>query len=450
MEERQMDSIAQMAPLLDMFVSRLRDGVILTDNLGTVLYTNLAACCLLGMPQPNDPHRSPTGAAAHLSNALLGATRTICAGYPKQPADHPIRHFIKQRIDHNGSSRVVDIEMTTLTLPDNPVPMRLMFISEAGAGNCPASGLPHTVGGDLFTDSPRMREIRETLVQIAPTMASVLLQGESGTGKTLLARMIHMNSRRADAPLVEINCAAIPDNLLESELFGHVKGAFTGAVSERPGRLQAANGGTLFLDEVSDIPLQLQPKLLKALEEKCFQMVGSDKNTRVDVRIIAASNRNLRALVDAGQFRADLYYRLAVFSLTVPALRERPDDIPALIEHLHRRFVRRGYQEGLEYSAAAMAMLLSYPWPGNVRELANAVEHAMILAKDGVITPKCLPADIQNHYPDSHMDVYPDPKPGWEIAEALEAANGNRAEAARMLGIDRTTLWRRMHRLGLT
>ena len=445
-----MDALAHLTLLMGLVVSRIRDGVVLTDNLGSVLYINLAACCLLGIPRPSDAQPLAINPNVQLPGALLNATRTCCAKHSAQLMDSQPQYFVKQRIENNGVNRLVNIEMTTVTLPDSPTPMHLMLVSDADVRHRPALETPQTVASDLFTETPRMLEIRETLEQIAPTMASVLLQGESGTGKTLLARMIHERSARGNAPLIEVNCAAIPDNLLESELFGHVKGAFTGAVSDRPGRLQAADGGTLFLDEVSEIPLQLQPKLLKALEEKCFQMVGSDKNTRVNVRIIAASNRNLRDLVDAGAFRADLYYRLAVFSLTVPALRERPDDIPALIQHLHRRFVERGYPGGLEYSADAMAMLLNYPWPGNVRELANAVEHAMILAKDGLISSKCLPGDIHDYHLHKNAFSQPEQKPRWEIAEALEAANGNRAEAARMLGIDRTTLWRRMHRLGLS
>lgn len=444
-----MDSLMQLSSILDVFVSRLREGVILTDNLGTVLYSNLAACCLLGISRPNDTQQAAINPDAQLPRSLLATAQACWAKHSAQSIDNHAQHFIKQHISNNGVNRLIDIDMTSVTLPGSSTPMHLMFVSETDNQHQQALERMPTASNELCTESPCMQGIRETLQQIAPTMASVLLQGESGTGKTLLARLIHEHSRQAKAPLVEVNCAAIPENLLESELFGHVKGAFTGAVSDRPGRLQAADGGTLFLDEVSEIPLHLQSKLLKALDEKCFQMVGSDKNIRVDIRIIAASNRNLRNMVDAGTFRPDLYYRLAVFSLTVPALRERPDDIPALIQHLHRRFANRGYSDGLEYSAEAMALLLNYPWPGNVRELSNAVEHAMILAKNGLITPRCLPCDIHDYHA-NNTDSTTENNPCCEITDALETACGNRAEAARMLGIDRTTLWRRMHRLGLS
>ena len=445
-----MDTLAQFSTLLDFVVSRIREGVILTDNLGTVLYSNLAACCLLGIPRPSDTQQAAINPDVHLPLGLLTTAQTYWAKRSTQSIDNRSQQLVKQRINNNGVSRLVDINMTTVTLPGSSTPIHLMFVSEPDDQRPPALESMQSVSSELCTESPCMQEIRETLQQIAPSMASVLLQGESGTGKTLFARLVHERSTQAKAPLVEVNCAAIPENLLESELFGHVKGAFTGAVCDRPGRLQAADGGTLFLDEVSEIPLHLQSKLLKALDEKCFQMVGSDKNIRVNIRIVAASNRNLRDMVDAGTFRPDLYYRLAVFSLTVPALRERPDDIPFLIQHLHRRFVKRGYSDGLEYSADTMAMLLNYPWPGNVRELSNAVEHAMILSKNGLITPKCLPCDIHDYHARNTMDSTANQNPRWEITDALESASGNRAEAARMLGIDRTTLWRRMHRLGLS
>jgi transcriptional regulator with PAS, ATPase and Fis domain len=220
--------------------------------------------------------------------------------------------------------------------------------------------------------------------------------------------------------------------------------------------LQAAHGGTLFLDEISELPLHLQPKLLKALEEQSFQMVGSDRDVNVDVRIIAASNQNLRQLVDEGNFRSDLYYRLAVIPMDIPALRDRPGDIPLLIHYVCDQLVRRGYPPNLECDQEAMRLMMDYPWPGNVRELSNAVEHGMILAESGIVKPCSLPYDIRNYRSNSMGcdDAQPiderrlDPH-CKEILDALDATAGNRAEAARLLGIDRSTLWRRMHRLNL-
>jgi len=365
-------------------------------------------------------------------------------------------HF-EQRISHDGVTRFVDVSSTTVPIPGEDDPFRLMVMSDITDRRRLQAVLNENTSSGMVTQDPRMLEITAMLDHIAPTRASVLLQGESGTGKSLLARMIHDRCARCDEPLIEINCAAIPESLIESELFGHVKGAFTGATQDRTGRLQAAHGGTLFLDEISEMPLHLQPKLLKALEEQRFQMVGSDKDVKVDVRIIAASNQCLRELVDQGRFRADLFYRLAVIPVEIPALRDRPGDIPLLIHYVCDKLVSRGYPDNLECDKESMRLMMDYPWPGNVRELSNAVEHGMILAENGTVKPDSLPYDIRHFHhatprpetkaADSHSEVDPHCR---EILDALELTNGNRAEAARKLGIDRSTLWRRMHRLGLT
>jgi transcriptional regulator with PAS, ATPase and Fis domain len=277
------------------------------------------------------------------------------------------------------------------------------------------------------------------------------LQGASGTGKTRLARLIHQHSQRANAAFVEVNCAAIPDSLIESELFGHIRGAFTGATQSRPGRFQSADRGTLFLDEVSEIPLHLQAKLLKVLQEQAFEMVGSDKTTRVNIRVIAASNRNLRQLVEEERFRADLYYRLAVIPLDLPSLHERPGDIQLLMDHFLEKLAARGYPSELTYRQDAVSMMLDYPWPGNVRELENAVEHGVICALDGEITPDSLPMDIRRYFQEDRKSS---PAPTQEqqrtlIVKVLQQADGNRTLAAELLGIDRSTLWRRMQKFGI-
>ncbi|MCW8910624.1 MAG: sigma-54 dependent transcriptional regulator, partial [Gammaproteobacteria bacterium] len=270
--------------------------------------------------------------------------------------------------------------------------------------------------------------------------------GESGTGKTQLARLTHSQSQRSKEAFIEVNCAAIPESLLESELFGHVKGAFTGASSDRLGRFQSANMGTLFLDEVGEIPLHLQAKLLRAIQDQEFEMVGSDKPVKVDVRIIAASNKNLREMVDKGKFRADLFYRLAVIPLTIPSLRERPGDISLLSKHFCSRLVARGYPDNVTCSNEATRMMMDYPWPGNVRELENAVEHGLICAIDGEVKTESLPQDVREYsrslIKQNILTEVDEKRHASEIESILKMVKGNKAEAARMLGVNRTTLWR--------
>lgn len=448
-----MKTLEQIAPLMDAVIAHIHEGVILTDYKGKILFHNPAADEMLGFTDFDSVSdiQATTGMDLHKSLATITG-KSVSVGRVTMG-----KHRFEQRLTRNGKIRFLEIDTSIVPVPGRPTPVHLMVMSDITDKRRLQAVLNNTEHSGLVTQDPSMLEISLKMEQIAPTCASVLLQGESGTGKSLIARMIHEKSDRSKGPLVEINCAAIPDALLESELFGHVKGAFTGATQDRKGRLQAAHGGTLFLDEISELPLHLQPKLLKALEEQTFQMVGSDKNIHVDVRIIVASNQSLRELVDAGNFRADLYYRLAVIPVDIPALRERPGDIPLLIHHTCNQLVSRGYPDNIECDYDAMQIMMDYPWPGNVRELNNAVEHGMILAKNGRVTPDCLPFDIR-HYHDGGV-THARPQTGSanpqmdphkkEILDALAASNGNRARAARNLGIDRSTLWRRMHRLNL-
>jgi two-component system, NtrC family, response regulator HydG len=303
--------------------------------------------------------------------------------------------------------------------------------------------------------SRAMRELIEMVAMVAPTEATVLVTGESGTGKELIAKALHANSGRRKGPLVTVNCAALTETLLESELFGHEKGAFTGAERQRDGRFMQANKGTLFLDEIGEIAPTVQAKLLRAIQEREVQRVGSDRTVTVDVRIVAATNRDLRAQVEAGRFREDLYYRLNVVTLNVPALRERTEDIPPLAQHFLKRFAERNRKPVKGFTPQAMDLLLKHSWPGNVRELENAIERGVILAPGEFLSERELPLHLG-----SAANTAPVASGNGEgiagerledierraILATLDQTGGNKSETARILGITRATLHKKLKR----
>ncbi len=310
---------------------------------------------------------------------------------------------------------------------------------------------------DMIGKSPAMQKIFEMVNVVATTDATVLIEGSTGTGKDLLAKAIHTASRRSNKPWIKVNCAALPDNLLESEMFGYVKGAFTGADHDKPGRFQEADGGTIFLDEIGDLPLVLQAKLLRVLEDKEFYPLGGRHTIKVDIRIIAATNRGLDKLVEQHLFREDLYYRLNVFRIELPELKERRIDLPLLIRHILRRLCAALDDRLKGISESAMGILLNYNYPGNVRELENILEHALIVCRDDIIQPQDLPEYLQNYR--MPCNVYAPPYTEIEkksnnmeremILQALQNHNWHRENTARALSIDRTTLWRKMKKLDI-
>jgi PAS domain S-box-containing protein len=308
---------------------------------------------------------------------------------------------------------------------------------------------------DMVGKSPRIQRVFENVQVVAQTDATVLIEGPTGTGKDVLAKAIHAASRRREKPLVKVNCAAIPDTLLESEMFGYVRGAFTGAVQDRVGRFQAADGGTIFLDEIGDLPLALQAKLLRVIEEKAFFRLGTSQTTRVDVRIVAASNQSLERLAARRRFREDLYYRLNVFRIELPSLKDRPEDLPLLIAHILRRLSASRRAAPPEISENAMQVLLNYAYPGNIRELENILEHALILCSEDTLRRKHLPEYLLKKpagagAPNARKEAgAASGRERRRIEAALRRCNGSRSLAAHALGIDRSTLWRRMKRLGI-
>ena len=311
----------------------------------------------------------------------------------------------------------------------------------------------------IIGQSTSLAEVFKVLGKVAPTDSTVLVTGESGTGKELLVRALHANSRRADKPFVPINCGAIPKELLESELFGHEKGAFTHAIRSRPGRFEMADGGTIFLDEIGEMELSLQVKILRVLQEKEIERVGGTGCKKVDVRIVAATNRDLEVEVAAGRFREDLYYRLNVVSIQVPSLQERSEDIPLLAEHFLKVFGERNRKDVKGFTPKAMDMLVKYPWPGNVRELENAVERAVVLLFGSYVSERELPLAVTQAY-EQEDDTEPSslsvPLEGATLEDVereailrmLDSVGDNKSEAAKRLGISRKTLHTKLKRYG--
>ena len=307
---------------------------------------------------------------------------------------------------------------------------------------------------NIIGNSREMQEVYDQIAQVAGSSASVLIQGETGTGKELVAHAIHYNSDRADKPFIKAHCAALPESVIESELFGHEKGAFTGAVSARKGRFELAHGGTIFLDEIGDIPPAIQIKLLRVLQEREFERVGGMETVKVNVRLIAATNRELAAMAAEGKFREDLYYRLNVFPIYVPALRKRKADVVLLADHFLQKYAKENSKEVRRLSSAVIDMLMSYHWPGNVRELENCVERAVIVAEGDVIHPHHLPPTLQTAEtsgtpPNRTLTDMVMAYEGDLIRDALKSVRGNMAAASRLLGTTQRIVGYKVQKYGI-
>jgi formate hydrogenlyase transcriptional activator len=311
-------------------------------------------------------------------------------------------------------------------------------------------GQPETGAHGIIGTSPVLKSVLDLIGVVAPTNSTVLILGETGTGKELVARAIHNLSNRRNAPFVTLNCAAIPAGLLESELFGHERGAFTGAVTQRIGRFEAADGGTIFLDEIGDMPLDLQAKLLRVLQEKEFERLGSTRSARVNVRVVAATNRDLLQMIDDKSFRVDLYYRLSVFPILLPPLRDRPEDIPALVRHFAAMYAWRMNKAVEAIPPETMEAMLRYDWPGNIRELQNFMERGVIISQSPVFRPDLGQIQHQRAKVPSKQTL--DEAMRNHIVQTLDEVKwvlGGQHGAATRLGVPRTTLLYKMRRLGI-
>ncbi|MDD5434354.1 MAG: sigma 54-interacting transcriptional regulator [Nitrospira sp.] len=426
----------------------ISDGVLTIDLHGNIQYANKAMQELLGYPE----------------SALIGSRcekfvqSNICAS-----EDCILRRSLakKEKISNyesfliNKEGRRVPVNINTDILYDDAG--NIIGIVEVFRDISQLKELKNRLTDvfqfeNIITKDRRMKEILSILPSVAQSKSTVLIQGESGTGKELIAKAIHNNSLRKDKPFIAVNCAAIPDTLIESELFGHVKGAFTGAHQDRVGRFELANNGSIFMDEIADMSLATQAKLLRVIQEEKFERVGGSKTISVDVRIIAATNKNLSKEVREGKFREDLFYRISVFPITLPPLRERKEDIPLLITHYIEKFDIEMEKKINNVSPQAMKVLLNYFYPGNIRELRNIIEHAFVCSRGNTILPEHLPGELVSIR--EHLGISPDGsslnhvEKEW-IVKVLEKSGWRYQEAAKLLGISRTTLWRKLKDYGI-
>ena len=444
-----MSRTTAIVALLEHFLHPLSEGVIVCSRSGQVLSVNAAVRRLFGIPVESRQLSLSDLNGHNLRSSLIRAGLDT-AGELEHHCE-AVMSF-DERVNVNGQQCWFHVDSSLLDIPDSDEKLRMIVMRDITAEKRLAAVIGDKEASGFVSEDPDMLRLIDRLHVVSASNASVLFQGESGTGKTELARLVHKLSSRSDKPFIELNCGAIPASLIETELFGHVKGAFTGAVKARLGRFKAADGGTIFLDEISELPYELQAKLLRVLQSGEYEPVGADKTETVDVRLVSASNQDLSDLVDNHSFRADLYYRIAVVPLHVPPLRDRPGDIPVLIDALIQRLAERGYPRDIRFSREAMQRVMNYPWPGNVRELANMVEHSLICAVDGIVQPESLP-DTLREYCDARRQTNTKQMPKIDervrIENALRVADGNRTLAAQILKIDRSTLWRKMQRLGV-
>ncbi len=444
---------------LQIFLDSLEEGVLFLDADRRAVAANEAAARMLGRHRENLLSQLCPSLFAGTDCARVCEARGRCTLTPNSDAEKKIQDLVLRQPDGGP----IFLRMWAMLLPPNDLRLYCAIILRDRSREVE---LEQEVNaplhfGIVIGHSPITQKLYRQILRTAASDATVLVTGESGTGKELVARALHNNSGRRNGPYIPVHCAALPENLLESELFGHTRGAFTGAASARVGRFEAAHGGTLLLDEIGEISLSTQVKLLRVLQEREIVRLGENRARPMDVRVIAATNRDLGAMVQRGQFREDLYYRLRVLPLHVPALRERREDIPLLAGKILGDVASRYGRNNVRLSHAASLILEAHDWPGNVRQLANALEYALVHADGATILPEHLPPEIQSQpraerLPDGGarresvpLRRYYRPASGTDdematILRVLKEVGGNRSAAARILGMSRTTLWKRL------
>jgi len=435
-----LDAIRQVRLTLGSLLDNLTDGVMAHDLERRIFFFNQAAERITGFSFEEVIGRDCHDVFPH---RFCGGECSFC-----EDRSHPVEsklHFSRSFARKDGEMRDLEMSVVTVqTLIDELIGTLVIFRDVTEVVHL-RRRLEQTRGFcGIVGRHASMLKVFDSIRELADVNVPILIQGESGTGKEMVATALHQLSPRASGPFVPVNCGALPEGTLESELFGHVRGAFTGAIHDRKGRFAIAEGGTIFLDEVGEVSPAMQVKLLRVIQEKNFVPVGGERSVRADVRIICATNRDLRLLTQQGFFREDLFYRLAVVPIHIPPLRERRSDIPLLVEYFLDRFTTDTGRRVRDLDPRALEKLMQYAWPGNVRELSNAIQYGMIKCREGILKVNHLPPEITNGYA-TDSTVRPGPKPKLDpesVEEALRRSGGNRVKAARLLGVSRTTLYR--------
>ncbi len=430
-----------------LILDNMLDGVMAHNENRKIFFFNKAAEKITAMKRED-----VLGKDCHeiFPDKFCGGECDYCSG-PMTSSDSKNSRKKREFTLPNGKKKILDMLILPMTDEvNNNIGAMVMFKDETELENLRSHLKHHHSLDRLVTKDPKMLSIFEQIKEVASIQAPVLIEGESGTGKELVANAIHNMSNRAGKPFVAVNCGALPEGVLESEMFGHVKGAFTGAFTDKKGRFELAHKGTLFLDEVAELSPAMQVKLLRALQEKCFEKVGGEKLIHVDIRIISATNQDLKKLMKAKQFRRDLYYRLCVVPIGLPPLRERYMDIQVLVEHFLDLVATETDRPVLGYTSEVIDALSAYTWPGNVRELRNAIEYSYVKSRDSVIKPEHLPPEIATYQKKSYKKPGPSRKIDKEaVISALSKTDGNRKDAAKLLGIGRATLYRYLEHYNL-
>lgn len=436
MEPLTFDKILTDKKNLEQILDNLMDGIIAHDRGRRVLFFNRAAEAITGYSKGE-----VIGKDCHeiFGSPFCGNRCSFC-GNPPGSIEHvtyPLNILAK-----NGEQRRIEMSVTGMTDDEGCMVGVLASFRDLTE----LMGLKLRMGevegfAGLVGRDAKMLQIYDQILALATNDLPVHISGETGTGKELVAAAIHRESRRGGGPFVPVNCGALPEGLIESELFGHVKGAFSGAIRDKKGRFELADGGTIFLDEISDLPKPMQVKLLRALQEGAFERVGGERTVTVDVRVISATNRDLKREIERGNFREDLYYRLNVFPIRLPPLRERKNDIPHLAARFLEEAARRG-QKSAGLSRDALAAMMDYSWPGNIRELQNAIHFALVKSKGRFIHKDDLPPELTFSHRTRESGGIPRKLDGDSVRAALARSGGNKAKAARLLGVGRATLYR--------